>query len=436
MSVTYRDSRWDRNGVISGMLDRVPLPRMARVRQRFDTSCVEDIPAMIAEQFSRREISRTIVPGATIAITVGSRGIANIPIIVREIVSNVKRSGGKPFIVPAMGSHGGATAPGQREVIEGLGVTEAFVGAPIRATMETVPLGYLADGKEVQIDRLAAAADGIIVAGRIKPHTAFRGDFESGLYKMLAIGLGKQRGAEVCHNEGFGRMAHNVRQFGEHILRHAPVLFGIGIVENAYDETALIEAIPTDRIAQREPELLAQARKLMPRILIEEIDILIVDQIGKNFSGDGMDPNITATWITPYATGGPSVQRYVVLDLSEETHGNMLGAGMAHFTTKRLFDKIDFDASYPNALTCTVVLGARVPMVLKNDATAIRAALFTCTGIDKERARVVRIHNTAHIDTLWVSEALEKEVTAHPDMEPISAFQDITFDAEGNLALR
>ena len=406
---------------------------MARVRQLFDDTRIDDIPKAIEAQFNKPEIAKTIKKDASIAITAGSRGIANIPVIIREVARNVKRLGGKPFVIPAMGSHGGATAAGQKEMLEGLGVTEEFVGAPIRSTMETVQIGVNADNKPVLIDAYAAASDGIIVVGRVKPHTAFRGDYESGLYKMMAIGLGKQKGAEVCHAEGFGRMAHNVVAFGNTILKNAPILFGLAILENAFDDTAIIEAVAREAIPTREPELLDKARALMPAIGIQDIDILVVDKIGKNFSGDGMDPNITATYCTPYASGGPVVQRYVVLDLSEETHGNAMGAGMAGIGTKRMVDKIDFDAAYPNALTCTVLIGAKIPVIMKNDKTAIQAAIFTCVDIDKDNPRIVRIANTSHIETIIVSEALADEVAANPGLELLEPFGEVEFDLEGNL---
>ena len=430
-----RDSQWDRDGVIHGMLKDISIPKMGTVKQIFEDNSIKDIPAAIKQEFSKPEIASTINPGHSYAITVGSRGVANIPLITREIVKNVKERGGEPFIVPSMGSHGGATGPGQKEYLEGLGVTEEYIGAPIRSSMETVKIAETDDGKEVRIDAIAAKSDGIIVAGRIKPHTAFRGDFESGLYKMMTIGLGKQKGAELCHDEGFGEMAKNVKNIGRIILDNAPVVFGLAIVEDSFDETAIIEAIPADKIPTREPELLLKAKALMPRILIDKIDILIVDQIGKNFSGDGMDPNITASYCTPYAHGGPEVERYIVLDLSDEAHGNAIGAGMSDFGTKRLFDKMDFDAAYPNALTCTVTKGARVPVILKNDKTAIQAAIFAGVGMDKEAPRIVRIANSSHIEKIMVSEVLKEEVEAHPDMELLSEFEDFKFDAEDNLEI-
>jgi len=433
MSTTFRDSSWDRDGVIAGILEPVKIPKMAKVRQLFNDSKIEDIPKAIEAEFNRPEITKTIKKDASIAITAGSRGIANIPLIIREVVKNVKRLGGRPFIIPAMGSHGGATAAGQKEMLEGLGITEEYIGAPIRSTMETTCIGINVDNKPVLIDAYAAASDGIIVVGRVKPHTAFRGDYESGLYKMMAIGLGKQKGAEVCHAEGFGRMAHNVVVFGDTILKNAPILFGLAILENAFDDTAIIQAIAREDIPAREPELLEKARSLMPAIGIKDIDILVVDKIGKNFSGDGMDPNITATYCTPYASGGPVVQRYVVLDLSDETHGNAMGAGMAEIGTKRMFDKIDFDAAYPNALTCTVLMGAKIPVIMKNDKTAIQAAIYTCVDIDKENPRIVRIANTSHIETIIVSEALKEEIAANSGLVLLEPFHEVEFDVDGNL---
>lgn len=435
MSKVFRDSEWDRDGVIEGILGDVPIPKMAKVRQLFDETKIEDIPAAIEAEFNKPEIASTIKKDASITITAGSRGIANLALIVRETVKNVKRLGGKPFVIPAMGSHGGATAAGQLQLLQGMGVTEEYIGAPIKSSMKTQSIGINVDGKSVQIDSYAAQSDGIIVLGRVKPHTAFRGTYESGLYKMMAIGLGKQKGAEDCHVEGFGRMAHNVVTFGETILKNAPILFGLALVENAFDDTAHIEAVPRDKIAEREPELLNMARDLMPAIAINDIDVMIIDQIGKNYSGDGMDPNITATYCTPYASGGPVVQRYVVLDLSDETHGNAMGAGMADIGTKRMFDKIDFDAAYPNALTCTVLMGAKVPVIFKNDKTAMQAAIFTSVGIDKENPRIVRIANTSHISTIIVSEALRKEVEENDKLELLEEFAEVEFDEQGNLDL-
>jgi len=406
---------------------------MARVKQTFEDNALKDIPGVIAQEFQKPEIAGRIKPGMSIAITSGSRGVAHIAEITKEIVKQIQKLGGKPFIFPAMGSHGGATAEGQREMLEGYGITEKTMGVPIKSSMETVVIGHTPEGKPVYIDKNAAEADGVVVVGRIKPHTAFRGTWESGLLKMMVIGMGKQKGAESCHDEGFGRMAHNVEVYADVIMSKANILFGVGIVENAFDNTCLIEAILPDHFKKREAELLKIARELMPKILIPKFDILIVDQIGKNFSGDGADPNITGTYCTPYATGGPEFQRYVILDLSDETHGNAIGIGMADFTTRRAFDKTDFDATYPNALTSTVVSGVKMPMVLKSDREAIQAALFCCTGIDKSKPRIVRIKNTSHIDTIMVSEALIEEARRNSQMQVLEEPKELSFDRQGNL---
>ncbi|HUZ16883.1 MAG TPA: lactate racemase domain-containing protein [Spirochaetia bacterium] len=433
MTQSIRESSWDRDGIVRSILDPVKIPKMARVRQLFPDDRIADIPSAVAGQLARPEIRRTIRAGMKIAITVGSRGIANIPLIAAELARNIKSLGGEPFIIPAMGSHGGATAEGQRAVLEALGVTERSVGAPIHATMETVVVGSTERGQSVHMDKHAAGADGIIVLGRVKPHTAFRGEFESGLLKMMAIGMGKRQGAEICHAEGFGRMAENVPAFARVVLKEAKILFGLAVVENAFDATSIIEAIPRDSIEDRERSLLATAKELMPRILFPEFDVLIVDRIGKNFSGDGADPNITGTYCTPYAEGGPQFQRYVVLDASDETHGNSLGVGMADVTTKRLFDKSDFDASYPNALTSRVLKTIRMPMVLNNDRLAIQASLYTSVGIGPEGARIVRIPNTSHVDVISVSEALIAAARSHPEIEILDAPEQLAFDGDGNL---
>jgi hypothetical protein len=433
MSEKMRESTWDRHGVIGGLLKDIALPKMARVRQVFDSSRITDIPAAVREQVARPEIRGRVRKGARIAVTVGSRGIANLPVLVRALVGAIREAGGDPFVVPAMGSHGGATAEGQLEVLAGMGVCEEAIGAPIRASMDTVVAGRTPEGKPVYLDRIASQADGIVVFGRIKPHTAFRGPHESGLYKMMAIGLGNQRGAEAVHAEGFGRMGANVPAYARVTLATGKIVFGMAVVENAFDDTCLVEAMPPDQIAVREPVLLEESKRLMPHLKFDPVDVLVCDQIGKNFSGDGMDPNITASYITPYATGGPRVERYVILDLSEESHGNAIGTGVAHFTTKRVFDKTDFDATYPNALTCRVVLGARMPLVVATDRMAIQGAVYTVTEGDASRPRIVRIANTSHVDEIEVSENLLDEARGRSDIEILEGPRDWPFDGDGNL---
>jgi hypothetical protein len=428
-----RDGQWDKNGIIQNMLDEIRVPRMVKVKQLFDKEKIDDIPKKLKMELSRNEISKKIKNNSSIAITCGSRGIKDISVIIKEIVKNVKLFGGNPFIIPAMGSHGGANAEGQKKILEELGVTEKNVGAPIISEMSTKLIGYTEDNKPVYIDKNAAEADGIIAVGRVKPHTAFRGTFESGIYKMLSIGLGKHKGATECHKDGFGNMADNIVKFADVIIKNTNIIFGVAIVENAYGETSIIEALTEKEIKNREPELLIQAKKMMPKILFQNFDILIVDKIGKNFSGDGMDPNITGTYCTPFAYGGPKIQRYVLLDLSEETNGNALGVGMADFTTKRLFNKADFDQGYINALTSTVIKTVKIPMVLENDKKAIQAAIFTCVGIDKTKPKIVRIKNSSNLVYIWISESLCAEAKKKKNIVLIEDLKEIQFDKKDNI---
>lgn len=433
MSHRFRDSVWDRNGVLQRMLSEVEIPPFAEVRQSLDDETIESIPLTVESELSRPEIRGRIRPGMTVAITVGSRGIANIAIITREIVRTLKSHGAKPFIIPAMGSHGGGTAEGQLELLKSLGVTEETVEAPVKSSMEVVQIASLADGRPVFIDKLASEADGIVVAGRIKAHTAYRGAYESGLLKMLAIGLGKHRGAENCHDQGFGQMAANVQLFAKAMLANASILFGVAIIENAHDETCRIIAIEPDHIEDEEPRLLEEAKARMAQIYIRDIDVMIVDEIGKNHSGDGMDPNVTGSFSTQHASGGPNVGQYVVLDLSDESHGNGVGLGRADYTTKRVFDKLDFDATYPNTLTAKVPLVGKTPIVLSNDRLAIQAAIKTCEQVGPEGPRIVRIPNSAHVEKIMVSEALIAEVEESPHLTLERPPRALLFDEDGNL---
>lgn len=421
------------DNTISEMIINIQLPKMIRVRQKFPRPIIDDITSTIYHEINRTEIKNSIKAGQKIAITVGSRGIRNIAGIVKEIVAEVKAIGGEPFIVPAMGSHGGATARGQLQVLTDLGVTEKYIKAPIKASMEVIKIGDTSEGKPVFIDKFAAEADGIIIVGRIKPHTAFRGTYESGLMKMMVIGLGKQKGADICHAEGFKYMAENIVSFGNVILEKAKILFGIAILENPYDETYKITALTKQEITKKEPVLLDEAKELMPKIMFENFDILIVDEIGKNISGDGMDPNITATYCTPYAGGGPKIQRVVVLDLTEETHGNAFGIGMADITTKRLFEKTDFYSMYANAITNTVVHPTKMPMFMENDRNAIAAAIKTCTEIDKSRPKIIRIKNTLHLNEIYISEGLLEEARKNPNIEVLEEPKCFEFNDNNNL---
>jgi hypothetical protein len=410
---------------------------MLRVRQLFDRERIapEEIPGVMTELLSRFNWGERLKPGKRIAITCGSRGVANIAVITKSIADFVKSKGAQPFVIPAMGSHGGASAEGQRALIEGYGVTEAYIRCPIVSSMETVVIGKNDEGQDVRIDKNAAAADGIIVAGRIKPHTDFHGRFESGLMKMMAIGLGKREGADICHQQGFGQMARRVRLFGRAVLKRAPVLLGLGILENAYAETCRFAVLKPEEIEEQEPALLEEARKHLPILFFKTADVLVVDRIGKDISGTGMDPNVTGTgYCTPFVTESSiTVLRTVVLDLTPETHGAAFGIGAAHATTRRLFDKIDFDATYVNAVTSRGLDQVKIPCVMDSDREAIQLALRTCLGIGLNRPRIIRIADSFHTEYIWISEAMRQEAADNKKLEILSEPADWAFDQNGNL---
>lgn len=428
------------NSILEQLCKTVTLPKMVQVHQRFDSTHIDvaDLPNLVKTQLGRDNVRSKIKPGMTVAVTCGSRGIANIAVIVRAIVDFVKEQGANPFVFPAMGSHGGATAEGQIEVLKSYNVTEETMGCPIRATMETVYLGQTVEGSPVYQDKYAHEADGVILCGRIKAHTSFRGSYESGLLKMSVIGMGKQHGAETVHKSGFQNMGRIMPQFARVVFDNTNILAGVGIIENAYDQTYKIATLDADEIWEQEPVLLKEANQLLGRIWIDKADVLVVDKLGKNISGDGMDPNVSGTFGSPgrQANGqrGPIfAQRTVVLDLTDESHGNFNGIGVADVTTRRVIDKSDVDTTYPNALTSTLVNMVKMPIFAHSDAGAIRLAARVCNMIDEDHLRIVRIHNTLELGHIWVSESMLDEVRANPHMEIEGPAKDWAFDDKGNL---
>lgn len=418
---------------IREVLKDVPIPRMCRVRQKFVRDGIEDVAAVLREKLQDERLKGRIRPGMRVVMTGSSRQIANMPLILKELAAFVREQGGEPYIIPAMGSHGGATDEGQKALLEGYGISEEYCGCPIVSSMETVRVGELPDGDEVRMDKFAHEADAVIVVGRIKAHTAFRGPYESGLVKMMAIGMGKRAGADSLHRAGFGVMGERLPQYAKVVFDNCHVIFGVAPIENEFDQTCRIEVIPAEDIFEREPELLRYAKSRLPRILLPETDVLLVREIGKNFSGSGMDPNVTGTFGTPYASGGIQKQRVVVLDLSEHTHGNFIGLGMADTTTKRAFEKLDTNAAYFNMLTSTVLCVGKIPMVLEDDRLAIQAALKTLTQVDREHIRMVYLKNTLSLETIMVSEALLDQVRGRDDMEILEQPHPLSFDDDGRL---
>ncbi|MGI8860590.1 MAG: lactate racemase domain-containing protein, partial [Rubrobacteraceae bacterium] len=358
-------------------------PRVVKVRQNFPRPRVENIEAALKEQCQNEEVRSRIEPGMEVAITAGSRGVSNIVPILRSLVGILKDAGASPFIVPAMGSHGGATAEGQVEILESLGVTEESVGTPIRSSMEVVEIGATERGVPVYMDRIASEADGVVVVGRIKQHTDFHAKWESGLLKMSAIGLGKHAQALALHALGVPGIRDHMVEAGKMVFASGKVLFGVGIVENAYEETAIIEAIPPEKVAEREAELLNASVKLMPKLPVSGIDVLFVDELGKNFSGTGMDTNVVGRFriLGVEEPESPRVKYLIVGDVSEASHGNALGVGLADRTTRRLFEQVDMWAMNQNVLTSTFLERAKVPMVVEDDREALEAAIRCNWGV-------------------------------------------------------
>ncbi|URN93568.1 MAG: lactate racemase domain-containing protein [Candidatus Pristimantibacillus lignocellulolyticus] len=420
-------------GILQELVKNIPVPKMAKVKVTFDNSHIEHLSEQLLLKLDRPEIVDQIKPGMEIAIAVGSRGLDRLVELTKCTVQFLQDHGAKPFIVPSMGSHGGATAEGQSEVLAHLGVTEESVGCEIRSSMEVVKLGELPNGLPVYVDQYAANADGIVVINRIKPHTAFRGPVESGIMKMISIGLGKQKGAEACHQLGFKYMAENVPAMAKMIMAEKPILFGVATVENAFDKVAVVETLTPSEIIEKEASLQEQAKALLPKLFFEQLEVLVIDQIGKNISGDGMDPNITGRYPTPYAHGGPDVNKMVVLDLTHETEGNANGVGTADFTTQRLVDKMNLEVTYANGLTSTVVAPTKIATTLANDKETIQAAIKTSNILDFTEVKMVRIKNTLVLSEIEVSEALIEYVNQHPQMEVVSPLFDLPFDDNGNL---
>lgn len=425
------------DGTVSRLLRDVQLPAMFSAAQSFPARHIEreEIKEEIFAQISRAGVAERVLPGMRVAVTAGSRGIRNVDEITRSVVAFVKSRGAVPFIVPAMGSHGGATAEGQKALLADLGITEETMGCEILSSMDTVFLGKSELGKPVYMDRNAFMADGVIVSCRLKPHNAFRGPVESGPCKMMTVGLGKQKGAEQVHADGMELIARNIPTMAKVTLNTGKILFAIPCLENAYDQTLMFEAIPAEKIPEREPELLKIAFANMPSILVREGDVLIVDNIGKNFSGTGVDPNITGTFSTPYATGGVRVQRTCFLNLSAESHGNSLGIGLASAITSRIFDQIDADAMYANCMTSTVLRSAMVPCVLSTDKEAVQFCIRTANRIDRMRPRVIRIQNSLRIGRIMLSEAYYGDVKAgmYQGLTALDAPEEMRFDEEGTL---
>ncbi len=411
------------------ILRGVELPSVALVEQRVETP-----PSLADIREGVREALRSVeLPTGKVAIGVGSRGVARIGEVVAALVQALKEADAQPFVVPAMGSHGASTAEGQARVLAHLGVSEDRVGCPVRATMETVKLGETPAGVSVYMDRNAHEADSVVVVNRVKPHTAFRGTVESGPTKMLAIGLGKQRGAHSIHSAGWENIDRTIPEAARVAVNSGKVAFGLATVENADEEPCKIVAIPASDLEAGEAPLLEEAKRNLARLPFDDLDVLVVDEIGKNVSGDGADPNVTGRYATTAASGGPRVQRMVYLGLTEETGGNANGLGMADVVTERLVAGMDRPSTYMNALTSTTPQPVKIPMTMPSDEMAVAAALTMCAGVAPAQVRLVRIQNTLRLGRMWVSEALLGEVEDDERLTVVEDPRPMRFGEDGAL---
>lgn len=412
-------------------------PTMFRVRQTFEAPRVADVAVEVHAQLSRLALAGRVRAGQSVAITAGSRGVANIGPILRAIVEHLKALGARPFVVPAMGSHGGGTAEGQRQVIESYGVTEAALGCPIRAGMETVVVCRTPEGIPVHFDRHAFEADHVVVVNRVKPHTRFVGDIESGLMKMMLIGLGKCEGAKVYHRAiqdySFGQI---IRSVAGEVLKKCRVLCGVGIVENARDETARIEAVLPEEFESREKQLLALARRWMARLPFDRVDLLLIDQIGKNISGTGLDTNVVGRKFDDHKAMPdefPKVKVIVVRGLTPQTHGNAVGMGIAEFCKSRMLRETDFEATRLNAITAGHVSAAMPPLDYQSDREILDIALSTVGLVDPPQAKILWIRNTLDLIEVECSHAYLDEAGKRKDLEILTNPRDLPLDREGNL---
>jgi hypothetical protein len=411
-------------------------PRIFRVRQIFSTQRVDDVAAEVDRQLQRLDLAQRVKPSETVAITAGSRGVANIDTILRATVDHFRKLRAEPFLVPAMGSHGGGTAKGQLEVLASYGITEQSMGCPIRSSMETVVVGQTEQGLAVHFDRHAFEADHVVVCNRVKPHTRFAGPIESGLMKMMLIGLGKKNGAEVYHRAIVDySFAQIIRSVVDKVFANCGILAGLAVIENAHDETSRVEAVLPGDFESREVELLEQAKQRMARLPFDRVDLLLIDRIGKNISGTGLDTNVVGRKFDdhkPVEGETPRVKLIAVRGLTPETHGNAVGMGLAEFCKSQLLRETDLAATRLNAITAEHVSAAMAPLDYETDREILDAAL-PGTREERERARLLWIANTLHLGELECSEAYWQEAHSRDDLEILTELSELPLGDDGDL---
>lgn len=396
-----------------------PLPRMYPVRQIFSRDQLEDVQAAVQKELRRPEIERKIFPGAKVAVAVGSRGIRNQGVIVETVLAFLKSKGASPFLVSAMGSHGSGTERGQREVLAGYGFTEEKLGVPVVTKVDSDRIGTVLGNVPVYFDRAAAGADLIIPINRVKLHTDFNGELQSGICKMLVIGLGNQIGCSSIHEEPPVRFGAIIEAAARLILEKMPVAFGLAILENAYDQTKQIRALPRESLVEEEKEMVRLCVESMPSLKLSKIDVLVMEEIGKEVSGAGFDPNVVgrSSCRDAYVIHHPEIQTMICLDVTRASHGNAIGIGLFDVITKKCFGKMDLEATYANSIACKCIEDCKIPCMVDTEEEAVRVALKICRNVDRTSPRIVKIKNTLDLERIQVSEALLEEVERTPGME-------------------
>ena len=420
---------------INEILDNINLPQIMKVSQTFDNTKLDDVEGDLNQKLIYKNIKDKIKPGMKITITGGSRGISSYKELMKTIVSFVKKCGATPFIVPSMGSHGGGTSEGQENMLKKLGITKESVGCEIISSMDVVEVGRTSKDLPVYIDKNAANADGIILLNRVKLHTSFRGKYESGLIKMMAIGLAKRKGADMTHFLRYENMAENLVEVGKIALNNLNIICGVASIENGYNEVADVFVLNKDEILKEEPKILEKSKRLMPRIYLDDIDVLIVNEIGKNISGTGVDTNIVGRFHTNAASGGPNTVKLGFLDISEKSGGNGNGMGLADFVSKKFFRKIDFESTYINAITSTEPNSVKLPLVLDNDKYVFQGCVKLCGVKNIQDIKLVIINNTKELDEIYMSKSAFENTVDKSKVKKESELFDIPFDEEGNLDL-
>jgi len=411
---------------------------LRRVSQVFENKKIDNISEKTIQELKRIKFNEKIKPGMQIGITVGSRGIDNLDLIIKTVIQEVKKYGGSPIIIAAMGSHGGATVEGQLSILASYGITKEKMGVPVKATTEVIKLGELKNGLPVYLNKIANSSDGLIIVNRIKVYTSFKSDIESGLCKMLAVGLGNHQGATLAHSLGVKGLSDYMVQFAEVILKKFPILCGIGILENGYDKIYKIIATNPDNFKEVDRKFLKESKRILPRLPVSNIDLLVIEEIGKNISGTGMDTNVVGG-ISEFPKGSfypPKIKEILLLDLTPESHGNAHGVGLATAITKKFYNKIDFKATYTNSVASGFLYKSRIPMVFPIEKEALKTCLDVLGNLPAIKARIVIIKNTMKLDKLYVSEPVWEEIKDRKNISPLGNWEELKFDNGGNLFLK